>query len=93
MTLITLDPTGVKQVQLNSLAPRLQSLNGATVGILHNVKKNAKEMLEEMANVLHERYEIEVVGPELTSDSMLASKEQLDRFAEECDVVLTGLGD
>ncbi|HWO73346.1 MAG TPA: hypothetical protein VNN21_07285 [Dehalococcoidia bacterium] len=93
MTLITLDPTGVKQVELNALAPRLQSLNGATVGILHNVKKNARELLVEMANVLQDRYEIEILGPELTAHSMLASEEQLDRFAKECDVVLTGLGD
>jgi hypothetical protein len=93
MTLLTLDPTGVKQVELNSLAPRLQSLNGATVGVLYNVKKNARELLVEMADVLGERYEIELFEPELTSQSMLADKDQLDKFAKECDVVLTGLGD
>jgi hypothetical protein len=94
LTLITLDPTGVKQVELNAMAPRLQSLNGATIGVLHNVKHNAKELLMEMADVLQERYEIrDVIGPELAGQSMLATKEQLDRFAAECDVVLTGLGD
>jgi hypothetical protein len=93
MTLLTLDPTGVKQVELNSLAPRLQSLNGASVGVLYNVKKNARELLVEMAEVLGERYEIELFEPELTSQSMLADKDQLDKFAKECDVVLTGLGD
>jgi hypothetical protein len=93
MTLLTLDPTGVKQVELNALAPRLQSLNGATVGVLYNVKKNARELLVEMADVIGERYEIELFEPELTSQSMLADKDQLDKFAKECDVVLTGLGD
>jgi hypothetical protein len=93
MTLLTLDPTGVKQVELNSLAPRLQSLNGVTVGVLYNVKKNARELLVEMADVIGERFEIELFEPELTSQSMLADRDQLDKFAKECDVVLTGLGD
>jgi hypothetical protein len=94
MTLRTLDPTGVKQVELNALAPRLQSLNGATIGILHNVKKNGKELMVEIANVLQQRYEIaDVAEPEPTAHSMLASKEQLDEFAKRYDLVLTGLGD
>lgn len=93
MTLITLDPTGMKQVDLHAIAPRLETLHGATVGILYNVKKNAKELLVEMANVLQERYDITVREPVLTAHSMLASPEQLDELAKSCDVVLTGLGD
>ena len=94
MTLLTLDPTGVQQVELHSLAPRLQTLNGATVGVLHNVKTNAKELGMAITELLQERYRLEdVVGPILTASSMLASPEQLDELAEKCDVVLTGLGD
>ena len=94
MTLLTLDPTGVKQVQVHSLAPRLKSFNGARVGVLHNVKHNAKELLVAIADLLQERYTLaEVVGPVLTDQSMLASSKQLDEMAAKCDVVLTGLGD
>lgn len=94
MALITLDPTGVKQVQLKSLAPRLKSFNGARVGVLHNVKHNAKELLMDIAELLQERYALkEIVGPVLTDQSMLASPKQLDELAAKCDVVLTGLGD
>ena len=94
MTLITLDPTGVKQVQVKSIAPRLQSFNGARVGLLHNVKHNAKELLVAISDELKERYAVkEVVGPLLTDQGMLASAKQLDEIAGQVDVVLTGLGD
>jgi hypothetical protein len=96
MTLLTLDPTGVKQVDIHPIAPRLETLQGTTIGVLHNVKKNAKELLNEMANVLQERYEIkEVIGPELTDGrgGMLSSPEQLDELSKKVDLVLTGLGD
>ncbi len=94
MALLTLDPTGVKQVQLKSQAPRLASFNGARVGLLHNVKMNAKELLVAVADQLQERYTLkEIVGPVLTDQSMLASPKQLDELASKVDVVLTGLGD
>ena len=94
MTLLTLDPTGVKQVQVKAQAPRLKSFNGARVGILHNVKHNAKELLVDIAELLQERYTLaEIVGPVLTDQSMLASPKQLDELAGKVDVVLTGLGD
>lgn len=94
MALATLNPTGAKQVDVHSIAPRLESLHGVRIGVLHNVKKNARELLMEMANVLEERYEVrEIVGPELTDQSMLASPAQLADLAKRVDLVITGLGD
>jgi len=95
MAILTLDPTGVKDVSLNSLAPRLDSLNGKRVGVLHNVKHNAKELLVAMADLLETRYHVRVHGPILTDGAMgmLATPQQLQEFAGEVDFALTGLGD
>lgn len=95
MSLITLDPTGVKQVGIEQLAPRLSTLNGKRVGVLHNVKVNAKELLVDMGTLLGERYDVRLLDPLLTDtpNGMLASPGQLKRLAQEADLVLTGLGD
>ncbi|MDE3077982.1 MAG: hypothetical protein KGJ86_21365 [Chloroflexota bacterium] len=93
MSLMTLDPTGVKQVEINSMAPRPRTLNGARVGLLYNVKPNGKELLAAMGGLLEERYGVSVVGAFATSAPMLSSKEQLEELASQCDLVLTGLGD
>jgi hypothetical protein len=95
MTLITLDPTGVKEVGLNTIAPRLATLSGKRVGLLHNVKVNARELLVDMGTVLQERYDVTLLPPLLTDapGGMLASPAQLQQLAKEADLVLTGLGD
>src|SRR3989304_3797364 len=47
LAILTYDPTGTKREQTNSLAPRLTTLNNATVGLLHNHKQNARELGDE----------------------------------------------
>lgn len=95
MTLLTLDPTGIKDVGLKTMAPRLVTLNGKRVGILHNVKTNARELLLDMGETLHERYDVTLLEPVLTAapGGMLATPDQLKQLAREADLVLTGLGD
>ena len=75
-------------------ADRTHALDGATVGLMHNVKPNARELLTLISELLSERYPIRpVVGPVRTKHVMLPSDEQLDDMAAACDVVLVGLGD
>lgn len=95
MALVTLVPLGMQQPQQHSLAPRLSSLNGARVGILYNVKKNAKELLVDIASILRDRYNVEVLEPVLTAgkSGMIALPEQLTELASKADFVLSGLGD
>ena len=95
MTLITLDPTGVGRVENHPLAPRLASLRGARVGLLHNVKTNARELIVDIGDLLKERYGVEIVGPVLTAgqSGMLAKPEQLQELASQVDLVITAVGD
>ncbi len=95
MAFLTYDPTGVKSEQTNRLAPRLTTLTNATIGLLHNHKRNAKELEEELTALLQERYALkEVVGPVLVSGGVfIASDEQLDDLSRRCDLVLVTIGD
>lgn len=95
MTLLTLDPTGARPVDTHSIAPRLAGLNGKRMGLLHNVKTNAKELICEIGGLLRDRYEVSVVGPVLTQgqSGMLAKPEQLFELAKEVDFVITAVGD
>ena len=95
MSLTTLDPTGARPVDTYSIAPRLAGLNGKRVGLLHNVKTNAKELIGDVFELLQERYEVAMVGPLLTAgqSGMLAKPEQLEELAREADFVITAVGD
>ncbi len=95
MALITLDPTGVKQVELHSIAPRVAGLNGKKVGLLHNVKTNAKELVVDVGELLKERYDVTLLPPMLTQgqSGMLATPQQLQELASQADLVITAVGD
>ena len=89
------DPTGaVGDVADVALAQRPASLQGLTVGLLNNTKANSSVLLNELAEVLKKEYGVgdtknyvkEYFGTPMT-------KELCARIAEECDVVITGVGD
>jgi hypothetical protein len=95
VALITLDPTGARPVHQHSIAPRLSGLNGKRLGLLHNVKTNAKELVVDLGELLRARYDVTLVGPMLTEgqSGMLAKPEQLQQLAKEADFVITAIGD
>jgi hypothetical protein len=92
---LTYDPTGTRDERVSPLAPRLTTLNNATVGLLHNHKHNARELAEELLSLLQERYTLkDVVGPVKVSGGVwISSDEQLDALASSCDLVVVTLGD
>ena len=95
MTFLTYDPTGAKREQANTLAPRLATLTNTTIGILHNHKQNAREIGDEVAALLQERYALkEIVGPiPVEGGVWISSDAQLDDLSSRCDLVLVTIGD
>ena len=99
MTSAILDPTGLSGKTSNVglvLAPRTGSggLSGARVGLLENGKQNARRFLEDVADVLRERYgagEARVVRKE--NFAQPAPAELIDALSEESDLVVIGIGD
>ena len=77
-----------------ALAARPADLSGVKIGLLENGKQNARRFLEEVADVLRERYgagEATLRRKEIFSQP--ASPELVDELSRESDVVVIGIGD
>jgi len=92
---LLLDPTGMEDGALNStLSPRPVSLRGLTVGLLDNTKPNATMLLNEIARELQDHHgagEARLYTKDYFGTP--ASEELLSQIADECDVVITAVGD
>jgi hypothetical protein len=93
-----MDPTGRAKGKTAeaglALAPRTADLSGARVGLLENGKQNARLFIEEVADVLRERYgaaEVTLRRKEIFSAP--APPELVDELSAASDVVVIGVGD
>jgi hypothetical protein len=94
MTITTLVPVPGDAVAASLVAPRPRTLDGATIGIMCNVKRNGPELMSAIVDLLRAEYGVaEVMGPVRAAGTMLPSEDQLAAMAARCDVVITGLGD
>lgn len=90
----TLIPVPGEVVGSAYAARRPQTLDGARVGVMYNSKPNAPELLGAIMDILTATFDIKkVVGMVRSEGVMLPSEQQLAEMAEQCDVVITGLGD
>lgn len=90
-----LDPTGAVDAPADtSLAPRLRTLRGTTLGLLDNGKPNGAALLAEFGKALQERHGVK--------DVLMFTKPyfgtpveptQTQRIFEECDFAITAIGD
>ena len=97
MTSAILDPTGLSGKNTNvglALAPRRTKLSGARVGLLENGKQNASRFLEDVADVLRERYGAgEATLRRKENFAQPAPAELIDALSAESDLVVIGVGD
>jgi len=98
MTSAILDPTGLSGRTTSvglTLAPRRPGgLSGARVGLLENGKQNARRFLEDVADLLRERYgagDVRVRRKE--NFAQPAAPELIDELSRESDLVVIGIGD
>ncbi len=90
-----LDPTGsAARAHDTTHAPRPASLQGLTVGLLDNTKANASALLSEIAEQLRGRCRTGESRP-YTKDYFGTPVKDglLKRIIEECDIVITAVGD
>ena len=97
MTSAILDPTGLSGKTTTvglSLAPRREDLTGATVGLLENGKQNARRFLEDVADILRERYGAgQATLRRKENFAQPAPAELIDQLSAESDLVVIGIGD
>ena len=89
-----IDPTVKRTAHDRTVAPRLDSLDGKTIGLLTNSKVNADVLLRETAALFRARNHCQVLD--------LASKQNasapapggtIKALAQECDFLITAMGD
>jgi hypothetical protein len=84
-------PIGEVDTKSKKLAPRLQSLRGARIGILDNCKEFADVVLRGVADVLEREHG--VAGVKFWQKSYLGIASPYAReMAAECDAVINGVG-
>lgn len=91
-----IDPTGASADGSPGLplAERPGSLRGLTVGLLDNAKQNARELLDSLAALLKEQYEVgETIVYRKENNTAPVAPELLRSMKEQCDVVITAVGD
>lgn len=90
-----LDPTGEgERAADTTLAPRLRSLRGLTVGLLDNTKPNAAVLLSEIASELQRRYGVRAsVMHTKGYFGTPVEESQIQRILRNCDFAVAGVGD
>lgn len=96
-TVILFDPTAPPQQAAGNqrLTPRApRTLAGAVVGFIDNAKPNFHHLVDDLAELLVNRYGVrQVIKRRKPSASIPARAEVVRALAEACDVVITGSGD
>jgi hypothetical protein len=93
MTFRVLDPTPEKAPPRGQLAPRLDTLEGKTVGFISNGKEGTKGFFGHVDRLLRESYGVkEVVFRTKSNYSAPADKHIVDEI-KAWDAVISGIGD
>jgi hypothetical protein len=90
-----LDPTGDEERTVDvTLAPRLRSLSGLTVGLVENTKTNAALLLTEVAKELQRSHDLRTWVVYTKSYFGTPVEESLTRrILDNCDFAVAGIGD
>lgn len=93
MTFDVLDPTNEKTAAATSLAPRLASLEGKTIGIVTNEKEGTKGYFSHLDRLLRSELKVkDVVWRAKANYSAPAGGAVVAEMAK-WDAVVTGIGD
>ena len=88
------DPTAGPRTDGFELADRPASLQGKVVGLLDNSKPNSDKILRLVGAMLKEKHGVsELVERRKWTASMPLGDELIEEFADQCDVVVAGVGD
>ncbi len=94
MTIHFLNPVQESEANPATLASRLSSLDGATLGMLPNGKENAERLLEYVAEELNSRFSLKgLVNVDKIHAGINCPPKILDDLVSQVDAVITAIGD
>jgi hypothetical protein len=93
-TITVLHPAAETAVLQNKLAPRLASLQGITLGLIDNHKRNADIYLHELGRRLKEEYGVaKIITYKKASQSVPTPADVVDDLAARCDAIIHAVAD
>ncbi len=88
------DPTAPTHDRERHVRRTLDDLDGKVVGFIDNAKPNFHYLVDDLAELLRERYGVAgVVKRGKRGPAMPAPAEMIEELAQQCDLVITGSGD
>jgi hypothetical protein len=93
MAIEVLDPTNEEAPEAVALAPRLPSLEGATVGLLSNGKAGTSRLFDHMEQLLRERYRVATVVRRTKGNYSAPAEDELMDEAATWSALFAGTGD
>ncbi len=93
MTFRVLDPTAGEAATTGQLAPRLDTLEGKTVGFISNGKEGTKGFFTHLEKMLREEYGVANVVSRTKSNYSAPADAHIVAEIGQWDAVITGLGD
>lgn len=88
-----LDPTYEGGSDAFALPPRLKSLQGATVGIVSNGKKNTKPFFDALEKELIDNYGVATVVRRTKWNYSAPAEDAIMQEAKSWDALIAGIGD
>lgn len=92
-TVELLDPRGEVEYETLPLAERLETLEGATIGLLDNSKSNADVFLEVVGDRLESEYGVAEVIYRRKDKSPIPADDLATQLHDACDAVVNAYGD
>lgn len=93
-TMTVLHPAAEHTVQIQPTAPRLATLQGMTIALIDNHKRNADVYLDEIAQLLQERHGVaNVTTYRKISMSMPTPDDVLNDLRKTCDALIHAVAD
>jgi hypothetical protein len=93
MSIEFLDPSYEGASDAFALAPRLRTLEGATVGIISNGKKNTKPFFDAMEKELLSTYGVAKVVRRTKWNYSAPAEQEIMQEAKTWDALIAGIGD
>ncbi len=93
MTMEILDPTHEGEAPDFALACRLQSLDGATIGVISNGKKGTKPFFDALERELIEKYGVATVVRRTKSNYSAPADAEIMEEAKHWHALVAGVGD
>ena len=87
-------PAAPPATEAKSLRRRLDSLEGKVVGVIDNTKPSFDQLADEFEILLKEKYGVaKVLRRRKSAAGVPAPAPMAKELAEQCDAIVTGLGD